>query len=80
MFYLFFGTSWDSDMERGARNVVITPFNHQDIVSPLLQHITDIILQVSQMFDQNLLTGNLRAMNSHQQHVFTCNGHENTSQ
>lgn len=58
-------------MERGARDVVVTPFGHQNVVASLLQHVGHIVLQVAQVFDLQLLTGNLRAADTHQEHVLT---------
>lgn len=67
----FLGVSWDGDVEGGAWDVVIAPLNHQDVVAPLSQHIADIVLQIAQVFDQNLLTGDLRTVHTHQEHVLT---------
>lgn len=58
-------------MEGGAWDVIVAPLDHQDVVAPLLQQVADVVLQVAQMFDQNLLTGNLRTVNTHQEHVLT---------
>lgn len=65
------GASWDGDMEGGAWDVVVTPLDHQDVVAPLFQHIAYIILQVAQVFDQNLLTGDLWTVHTHQEHILT---------
>lgn len=65
------GALWDGDVERGSWDVVVAPLDHQDVAAPFLQHVADVVLQVPQMFDQNLLTGDLRAVHAHQQHVLT---------
>lgn len=67
----FPGASWDGNVEGGAGNVVVAPLDHQNVVAPLLQHITHVVLQVAQVFDQNLLTGDLRTVDAHQEHVLT---------
>lgn len=65
------GASGDLDMEGGPWDVVVAPLDHQDVVASLLQHVAHVVLQVAQMFDQNLLTGDLRAVHAHQEHVLT---------
>lgn len=67
----FPSASRDGNVEGGARDVVVAPLDHQNVVAPLLQHITHIVLQVSQVFDQNLLTGDLRTVDAHQEQVLT---------
>lgn len=58
-------------MEGGAGDVVVAPFDHQDVVASLLQQVGHIVLQVAQVFDLQLLTGDLRATDTHQEHVLT---------
>lgn len=60
---------WDGDMEGWPGDVLVAPFHSQNVVPPLLQHITDVILRVSNVLHQDLLTGRLRTMNAHQEHV-----------
>lgn len=67
----FLSSSWDGDLEGGSRDVVLAPFDHQDVAAPLLQQVADVVLQVAHVFDQNLLTGNLRTVYTHQEHVLT---------
>lgn len=54
--------------------MVVAPLHHQDVVAPLLQHVADVVLQVALVFDQNLLTGNVRAAHAHQEHVLPWRG------
>ncbi len=51
--------------------MIIAPLDHQDVVSSLLQHVAYVVLQVAQVFDQNLLAGDLRTVHTHQEHVLT---------
>lgn len=67
----FLGASWDNDVEGGAWDVVVTPLDHQHVIASLLQQVADVVLQVAQVFDQNLLTGDLRTVHTHQEHVLT---------
>lgn len=67
----FLGSSGDGDVEGGARDVVLTPLDHQDVVAPFLQYVADVVLQVAHVFDQHLLTGDLWAVHAHQEHVLT---------
>lgn len=68
------GASWDGNVERGTWDVVLAPFHHQDVVSSLLQHVTDVVLQVPQVFDQDFLTGDVGAVHANQEHVLTWRG------
>lgn len=68
---LFPGASRDGDVKRRPWDVIVAPLHHQDVTAPLLQQVADVVLQVAQMFDQNLLTGDLGAVHAHQQHVLT---------
>lgn len=63
--------SGDVDLEGGAWDVVVAPLHHQDVAPPLLQHVAHVVLQVAQVFDQNLLTGDQGAEHPHQEHVLT---------
>lgn len=65
------GASRDDDVEGGAWDVVIAPLHHQDVVASLLQQVAYVVLQVAQMFDENLLAGDLRTVHTHQEHVLT---------
>lgn len=65
------GASRDGDVERRAWDVVVAPLDHQDVAAPLLEQVADGVLQAAQVFDQNLLTGDLGAVHAHQQHVLT---------
>lgn len=58
-------------MEGAARNVIIPPFDHQDVLSLVFELVADIIQAVAQMFYQDLLTGDFRAIHPNQQHVPT---------
>lgn len=70
----FLGGSRDGNVEGGAGDVVVAPLDHQNVVAPLLQHVAHVVLQVAQVFDQNLLTGDLRTVDAHQEHVLTWGG------
>lgn len=56
-------------MEGGAGDVVVAPFDHQDVVASLLQQVGHSVLQVAQVFDLQLLTGDLGAADTHHEHV-----------
>ncbi len=65
------GASWDGDVERGAWDVVFAPLDHQDVVSPLFEQVAYVVLQVAQVFDEDLLAGDVRTVDAHQEHVLT---------
>lgn len=67
----FLGALWDGDLEGGAGDVVVAPLDHQDVVAPLLQQVAYVVLQVAHVFDQDLLTGDQRTVDTHQEHVLT---------
>lgn len=68
----FCGGPLDSDVIRAPRDVLIAPFNHQDVLSFLLQLVGHIIETVTQVFHQNLLTGHFGSVHSNQEHVPPC--------
>lgn len=72
--HVFLGASRHADLEGGARDVLLAPLHHQDVVAPLLQHVADVVLQVAQVLDQDLLAGGLGAQHAHQQHVLPWGG------
>ena len=49
----------DSDVVGAARDVLISPLDHQDVFSLLFELVADIVQAVAQMFHYDLLTGNL---------------------
>lgn len=51
--------------------MVVAPLDHQDVVAPLLQQVAYVVLQVAHVFDKDLLTGDLRTVDTHQEHVLT---------
>lgn len=67
----FLRPSWDSDVEGGARDVILPPLDHQDVVAMLFQLVGHAVFQVALVFDQNLMTGEFWAINTHQEHVVT---------
>lgn len=65
----FPGPSRDADMEGGSWDVVLAPLDHQDVVAVLLQLVGHAVFQVALVFDQNLIAGDFRAIDTHQEHV-----------
>lgn len=49
--------------------MLLAPFDHQEVLSALLQQVGDAVVQVACVLDLQLLAGNLRAADAHQQHV-----------
>lgn len=70
--WMFCGGPLDSDVIRAPRDVLIAPFNHQDVLSFLLQLVGHIIETVTQVFHQDLLTGHFGSVHSNQEHVPPC--------
>lgn len=58
-------------MEGGARDVVLPPLDHQDVVAMFFQLVSHTVFQVALVFDQNLVTGEFWAVDTHQEHVVT---------
>lgn len=56
--------SWNSDMEGTPRNVLVTPLHCQDIVTPFLDDISDVVLMAAQMLDGHLFTRYCRSMDA----------------
>lgn len=63
---------WDGDLERRAGDVLLPPFDGQDVVPPLLEDVAHVVLHVAHVLDGHLLTGDVWSMDPHQQHVLTC--------
>lgn len=59
-------------MVGAAGDVVIPPFDHQDVLSLLLQLVADVVHAIAQMFHQDLLTGDFGTVDADQEHVPTC--------
>lgn len=66
------GPGSDNDVVGAARDVRVSPFDHQDVLALLLQLVTDVVHAVTHMFDQDLLAGNLWAIDTDQEHVPPC--------
>lgn len=52
--------------------MLLAPFDHQEVLAALPQQVGDTVVQVARVFDLQLLAGNLRAADAHQEHVLPC--------
>ena len=59
----------DGDVVGAAGDVVVSPLDHQDVLPLVLQLVADVVHPVTQMLDQDLLTGHLGAVHPDQKHV-----------
>lgn len=62
----------DSDMERTAWDVLIPPFDDQDVAALFFHGVRYVVHPVTQVFHIDLLAGRLRPMDANHQHVGTC--------
>lgn len=62
----------DGQVVGAAGDVVVPPFDHQDVLSLLLQLVADVVHTVAQMFHQDLLAGDFGTVDTDQEHVPTC--------
>lgn len=62
----------DSDVVWAPRNMLVTPFHHQDVLALLFQLVGHIIEPVTKVLNQNLFTGYFRTIDSNQKHVPSC--------
>lgn len=61
-------------MEGGARDVLLTPLDHQGVAAGLFQLVGHTVFQVALMLNQNLMAGGFWAVDAHQEHVVTWEG------
>lgn len=54
-----------------TRDIVITPFDDDSVAALLLDSVGDVIQLVTHVLDKHLLTGGVRPMHTHHQHVGT---------
>lgn len=62
----------DGDMERTARDVLISPLHNEDVAALLFNSIRDIVHPVAHVFDVHFLAGCLRPVDTDHQHVCAC--------
>lgn len=61
-------------MEGTARDVLVPPFDDEDVAALLFDRVCDVVHPVAHVFDVDLLAGRLRPVNTHHQHVGACRG------
>lgn len=59
-------------MEGAAGDMVVSPFDDQDVASLLLDGVRHVVHPVSHVFDVHLLAGRLGPMDADHQHVGAC--------
>lgn len=64
--------SRDGDVERTAGDVFITPLDDEDVAALFFDCVRDVVHPVAHVLDVNLLTGRLRPVDTHHQHVGAC--------
>lgn len=62
----------DGDMKGAAGDVLLPPFDDEDVVALLLDRVGDVVHPVAHVFDVDLFTGGLWTMDPHHQHVSAC--------
>lgn len=62
----------DGDVEGTAGDVLVPPFDDEDVASLFFDSVRDIVHPVAHVFDVHLLAGRLRPVNTHHQHVGAC--------
>lgn len=56
-------------MEGTAGDVLVPPFDDEDVAALLLDRVRDVVHPVAHVFDVHLLAGCLRPVDPHHQHV-----------
>lgn len=59
-------------MVGAAGDVIVSPFDHQDVLSLLFELVAHVVHAVAQMFHQDLLAGDFGTVNADQEHVPAC--------
>lgn len=62
----------DSDVEGTAGDVLIPPFDDEDVAALLFDGVGDVVHSVAHVFDVHLLAGRLWPVDAHHQHVGAC--------
>lgn len=62
----------DGDVEGTAGDVLVAPFDDEDVAALLFDGVGDVVHPVAHVFDVHLLAGRLRPVNAHHQHVGAC--------
>lgn len=60
------------DVERAARNVLLSPLHGQDVVPPLLDHVGHVVLLIAHVLHGDFFAGGGGPVDPDQQHVGTC--------
>lgn len=62
----------DLDLERAARDVVVSPLDDDHVVSAVLDHVVDLVQVAAQVFDEHLVAGSLRSVHAGVDQVVAC--------
>lgn len=62
----------DGDVEGTAGDVLVAPFDDEDVAALFFDCIRDVVHPVAHVFDVDLLAGRLWPVNAHHQHVGAC--------
>lgn len=62
----------DGDVERTAGDVLVPPFDDEDVAALFFDGVGDIVHPVAHVFDVHLLAGRLWPVNANHQHVGAC--------
>ena len=68
------------DAEGTARDVLVTPLDHEDVVARLAQPVFDRVLKATEVDDRQVLAGYRGTRDTHHQHVVTCITKYNTNE
>lgn len=66
----------DGDVEGTARDVLVPPFDDEDVAALFFDGVRDVVHPVAHVFDVHLLAGRLRPVNANHQHVGACRVNE----
>lgn len=66
------GRVLDSDVVGAAGDVLVSPLDHQNVLSLLFELVADVVQAVAQMFHYDLLARDLGTVHTNKEHVTTC--------
>lgn len=60
------------DLERASRDMLVSVFDDEDVLSPVLNHVGHVKHVAARVLNVNLVTGTFRTIKGHKEDVVAC--------